>query len=362
MSPAARRPPALALLLPLALLAPACSAWRTGDSPLEVDHIKVPHDKHKAAQVDCIACHDEVWDEQKLGESHLPPEAKCLECHGEIKEKGQCDFCHTNVKKAAHWPAFEGELVMSHKAHIERTKEDCAVCHKQLPNPYWQHSMAPPMATCLSCHQHKQTFDAGKCNDCHSDLSHYPLKPISIYSHAPNYVQRHERDARNDTSQCALCHEQTFCSDCHARTVGLKVEIKHAENVNSDYIHRNDFLGRHSIEARFNSTTCLRCHGSSFCESCHALQNVTPDGTNPRDPHPRGFALPGSAQFHGDAARRDIASCAACHDQGPRSNCVTCHSTSGVAGNKSPHPLGWSDRHPRSDISKNGMCLYCHTS
>ena len=41
-------------LLGLAAL-PACSAWRTGESGLGTDHIRVPHDKLKAAQVDCIA-------------------------------------------------------------------------------------------------------------------------------------------------------------------------------------------------------------------------------------------------------------------------------------------------------------------
>ena len=139
------------------------------------------------------------------------------------------------------------------------------------------------------------------------------------------------------------------------------MEIKHAENVNSDYIHRNDFLGRHSIEAKFNDTTCLRCHGTTFCQSCHTLQNLTRDGMNPRDPHPPGWSFPGASGGtpHGDAARKDITSCASCHDQGPRSNCIECHKVGGIGGN--PHPPGWTDKHPKSEINKNGMCIYCHT-
>jgi hypothetical protein len=30
----------------------------------------------------------------------------------------------------------------------------------------------------------------------------------------------------------------------------------------------------------------------------------------------------------------------------------------GIGGN--PHPAGWTDRHPRSEIAQNGMCGYCH--
>ena len=50
--------------------------------------------------------------------------------------------------------------------------------------------------------------------------------------------------------------------------------------------------------------------------------------------------------------------CAPCHDQGAASVCVTCHRVGGSGG--TPHPPGWSDAHPRADISRNGMCLICH--
>jgi hypothetical protein len=58
------------------------------------------------------------------------------------------------------------------------------------------------------------------------------------------------------------------------------------------------------------------------------------------------------------AARRDISSCAACHDQGPSSNCITCHRVGGTGGN--PHPIGWMQHHDQQEIHRNTMCLYCH--
>jgi hypothetical protein len=62
-----------------------------------------------------------------------------------------------------------------------------------------------------------------------------------------------------------------------------------------------------------------------------------------------------SAEFHGDAARRDIVSCASCHDQGANSNCITCHKVGGTAG-RSPHPRGWNP----TTSKDTKMCKMCH--
>jgi hypothetical protein len=123
-------------------------------------------------------------------------------------------------------------------------------------------------------------------------------------------------------------------------------------------MHRGDFLGRHSVEVAADPASCRRCHGQSFCDSCHQAEGLTAQAKNPRDPHPAGWSIPGSRDFHGPAARRDIASCAACHDQGARSNCVDCHRVGGIGGN--PHPPGFTQRHDRAEIRRTGMCLYCH--
>jgi hypothetical protein len=218
--------------------------------------------------------------------------------------------------------------------------------------------MAPKMASCLQCHEHAARFDEGRCAECHVDLARYPLEPLSTFSHQGDWIRQHGASARADTEACARCHEQTFCADCHAKTVAVKVEIKFPEQVLARFIHRNDFIGRHQVEARAEPATCRRCHGSSFCEGCHQAQNLTPFGTSPRNPHPPGWTFPGSASFHGTEARRDIASCAACHDQGARSICVDCHRVGGVGGD--PHPPGWGQTHGRGEIGRNGMCLVCH--
>lgn len=333
---------------------------------IQRDRIRIPHDRHAAAKVECLACHEAVYDSKQLGDRVVPAEKVCMQCHKD--KQADCGFCHSDVKARtqATQLAAAGKrgkpepqpLRLDHAAHIERVKEDCATCHKELPNPLRVAEQQPKMATCLGCHEHKQQYDAGQCRGCHTDLRAFALKPITDFSHQGNFVREHKRAARSMGSTCADCHDQTFCTDCHAGTVAQKIEVFQPERVDRDFIHRNDFRSRHASEARFDAASCARCHGQSFCSTCHTAQNRTPQAANPRSPHPPGYALPGGAVSHGTEARRDIASCASCHDQGAQSICVDCHRQGGVGGN--PHPSGWSQRHPRSEIAGNNMCLVCH--
>jgi len=347
-----------ALLLSTLPMLASCSVFYSPSPDYSGDQIKAPHDRHKKAQVDCLACHEEVYDEKKLGEAPRTPEAKCLECHGAEKEKGNCGFCHTDVKRAKKHKEAAPELVLSHASHIEKVKEDCTVCHKQLPNPVRSRANVPPMAACLGCHEHEAQYRKGACEVCHQDLARYPIKPVSDYSHQGNYVRTHAQDARASIEACARCHEQSFCTDCHAQTVATRIELEQSERVDRDFIHRNDYVTRHAIEAQADPALCRRCHGSSFCQDCHTAQNLTPVAASPRNPHPAGWSIPGSPNFHGPAARQDIASCASCHDQGAQSICIDCHKVGGPGGN--PHPSSFTRRHPASEIHSNAMCLDCH--
>jgi hypothetical protein len=346
---------ARALLL-FALANASCGLWWRAPAEEKGDQIKIPHATHARAKVDCLVCHESIYDAPTMEGRFLPPEKTCLGCHKKEKETGNCAFCHTNVKRAADYPKRDTHLQLSHAAHIERTKEQCSVCHTALPAPVRTADTVVPMSACLKCHEHKQQFNEGRCGVCHTDLKRYRLQPVSAFSHQGNFVREHGRVARSSGETCATCHEQTHCADCHARTVSTRIEVKLPEHVGADFIHRNDFLGRHAVEAQADSPSCRRCHGTSFCDNCHRVQNLTPFGSNPRNPHPPGWSFPGSAVFHGPAARRDIASCAACHDQGARSVCVDCHRSGGIGGN--PHPPGWN--RSRSEISGNNMCLTCH--
>lgn len=340
--------------VPLAggLLLTACAGFM-GVMVSQRDAIKVPHARHLEAEVECATCHETIFESTTLEEGSFPKEKVCLGCHKD--EKQDCAFCHTKPDKPMALAVRVRDLKMNHAEHIERVKEDCTVCHKTLPNPLRTEGMAPTMESCFTCHNHKEEYEAGKCDGCHKDLTKYKLQPVGDFSHRGDWTENHKLEARSAGATCATCHEQTFCSECHAKTVAAKPEFLMPERVEKNFIHRNDFVSRHMVEARADEASCQRCHGMNFCQSCHAKNNLNPQSDSTLDPHPAGF---GDGLAHGPAARRDIVSCAACHDQGAASNCVNCHKVGGVAGN--PHPPGWTVRHSQQEIGRNAMCQVCH--
>ena len=350
MSPRSR--PWLVAATSLSLV--ACASF-VGVFASRRDAIIIPHARHAQAEVDCGTCHETIFDSTNLETSNLPNEKKCLSCHKEDKQKGNCAKCHTDAEKPQTFPVRVRELKMNHAEHIERVKEDCSACHKTLPEPLRVEAMAPKMEGCLGCHEHREQFDSGNCAVCHKDLTRYPLRPIAAFSHRVDFVKNHRLDARSQGAVCTTCHEQTFCTGCHAKTEAVRIDVRMAERTDLQFIHRNDFFSRHSVEAKADEAMCQRCHGVDFCTSCHARNNLEPGNPNSLDPHPPGF---GQGPAHGAAARRDIVSCAACHDQGAASNCVTCHKVGGVGG--TPHPPTWMLRHRREEIGRNVMCQTCH--
>ena len=332
----------------------ACAGF-VGVFVSQQDTMRAPHARHLEADVDCATCHETIFESTTLEEGSFPKEKVCLGCHKKEKESGNCAFCHTQPDKPLALPVRVRDLKMNHAEHIERVKEDCTACHKTLPNPFRLEGQAPKMEACLSCHVHQEQYDAGKCEVCHKDLNQYRLKPTGDFSHRGDWTKRHALEARTAGATCSTCHEQTFCSECHAKTVATRIDYILPERVDRSFIHRNDFVSRHMVEARADEASCQRCHGLNFCQACHAKNQLNPSSATTLDPHPPGF---GDGMAHGPAARRDIVSCAACHDQGAASNCVTCHRVGGPAGN--PHPPAWMVRHGKEEIGRNAMCQVCH--
>ena len=345
-----------ALLFGGGVLACATAATILGTDPAG-DEILFPHARHQQAKVECITCHENVFDAKTLAGDFLPKEAKCLECHKQKKADGQCNFCHSDVRYAATWPKREPRLKMDHSAHIERVKEDCSQCHSRLSEPRHPATLSDGHAACLKCHDHAQQYSDARCDTCHVDLASYPLVPVSQVSHQGDFLRRHASVARSSQQSCGTCHEQNFCLDCHEKTAMVPVETKLVDRPDRRFIHRQDFLGRHSVESRMDPASCQRCHSTNTCETCHENSRVSA-GLSARDPHPPGWSLPGSGAFHGDAARRNISSCASCHDQGAQSNCVQCHKVGGIGGD--PHPPGFRSRHNLNEARSDGRCVACH--
>ena len=341
-----------------------------------------PHEKH--AGFDCLDCHASIAKATKLGAAQLPGVARCEECHSDVREPADesARKVATAAKSLSARPQEDYQISFNHADHLARIKtkeanDACKTCHKdgQLPELGATRSSSPSMQTCTGCHYHSTEVAQARCTPCHVSLRRHPLKPIEAlagFSHQKNFVKEHGKLVGRSAETCAQCHDQTYCASCHANaTVPFRREIQFPEKVESDFIHRGDYVSRHQIEAAADPSRCRKCHGSFFCDSCHTQQNIsfrnTAAGGTPHDPHPQGWATPGSGDFHGTAARQNIIACAACHDQvGPANICTTCHRSLGPgipgAAGKSPHPPGYASKHGRDEIRKNGMCVACHAN
>ncbi len=343
----------LVVVLAGAALAAACHSPHTG--------ARFPHQLH-LSQLDC-------------GQPNQPECLTCKSCHDSgakefvLPELSTCTQCHreSETKKLATLQAppppsgpTARAIRFSHQLHVgmKEIKGQCVPCHEVQTDLTRTTPSFPPMSACLECHYHQEQFEQPTCLNCHAQADLTRLKPETFIRHDGAFMRQHGKQARMLESTCAQCHAEKECDDCHNATAPLSFAQKHPELLqrDSDSIHPPDFLSRHAMAARSEPARCLTCHTVPSCDSCHVQRGVSGNALNARNPHPPEWVggNPASVNFHGRAARRDLLACAACHDQGPATNCIRCHAVGGHGGN--PHPRGWrSSRTPDAE-----MCRYCH--
>lgn len=337
-------------LLGGALLFAACSfkAGAPASGQQEPAYV-FPHAPHVEGDVACLACHAGV---EKA--TALTADVRHVALPAHPSKEQACQGCHDTdpaFRAPARSSAFR--VRFDHAAHAGRVK-GCTACHQKLPEPGAQAPASPPMAACTACHHHQEEYAQARCTPCHVDLK--GLSPETAFKHEGDWLRLHGDLARSAAETCAQCHDQPYCASCHAtQTAPALPATIFPEEVTRSFIHRGDYVSRHAIDAGANPASCRRCHGSASCEACHAEQGVSAQSANARDPHPSGWL--GS---HGRAARRDVSRCAACHDNGTSSICVSCHQVGGPGGN--PHPKSFTSKHGLSDVDHNSMCKACHTA
>jgi c(7)-type cytochrome triheme protein len=357
----------LPLIVAAAFLAAGCGVKPVQDYATKEPAYVFPHSPHVENDVACTNCHSEI-----AKASRLEAGVRHVKIPDHPSKDDACSGCHeSDPKVTPPRRTAPFRLTFDHAAHLPRVKGDCKACHKALPDKGDAVAKAPPMASCTACHNHQQDFAQARCTPCHVDLKGY--KPEVAFAHKGDWLRVHGQLAHPSAETCAQCHDQTYCAECHAAaTTAARPEVIYPERVDRAFIHRGDFVSRHMIEARASPATCRRCHGSAFCDSCHIQQNVSDSvrlsGGTPR--RPESHNAPGFFAEHGHMARRDITSCAGCHDQGSKAICVTCHNdfsgTPAFGGN--PHPKSFLDKH-KGEIDpvthrptiKNSMCTACHT-
>ena len=353
----------------------------TGDAKGNKAIIKFSHKTH-ADVGDCTTCHDAVQTSKSLKDKVLPNHDVCQNCH-DVNDDKKCTTCH-------YQDEFEplvqkkSELIFDHSFHLKQQKLKCNDCHKGInevdyaedaPNGF------PSMETCYSCHNNKSTA-TNTCSACHTSTA--DLLPQSHKS--ASFIHTHKFAAREINSNCAMCHDNTTCQDCHTST-NVITENNTSKNFFAPYspsqpttgakqqkitrVHGLNYQFTHGIDAMGKITECQSCHQiDTFCANCHQGKNAdySMGGIAPLSHLKPDFMIIGvgtGGGEHAKLARRDIESCAACHDvQGGDPVCIKCHiDPDGIQGtNPKTHPANYmKDVNGDWHNSQSSICFNCHT-
>lgn len=123
--------------------------------------------------------------------------------------------------------------------------------------------------------QHPEDSGIGKlppiCVDCHeASAEHFNWQQ---FNHNAFFAENHRQVAYRNNQVCEMCHQTSFCNDCHATGIELKPSLKNQTETYRRSPHRGDYLSRHRIDGRVDPTSCFRCHGnpkaSETCARCH---------------------------------------------------------------------------------------------
>jgi hypothetical protein len=347
--------------LSLALWVIPVSAWLSGCAGVHgpKDTIVFSHHIHTEQGLGCADCHGDLPTLEAQGAALVPGKPKCAECH-DVESKDSCATCHRNPNAPSTWSLPRGSASFSHASHEDKAT-DCASCHlgaDHWPDRSLKAPTKPGHGECQSCH--KNDIEHGKCSLCHDRLEMGALSKAKHW-HEDGFANRHGYKAQGQESQCASCHDQSYCAQCHSKTTTVRPSLRFPEAVDRQLIHRGDYLTRHALEARVGTSSCLKCHGTQSCQTCHERSGVGAI-VGRQSPHPPGWAAAIGRSGHGIEARRNIARCASCHDQGPRSRCIDCHATAAKGGHTSrnPHPPGWTPPVPEASRASHAMCSICH--
>ncbi|MCZ6636164.1 MAG: hypothetical protein O7G87_22430 [bacterium] len=344
--------------------------------------------------LECTDCHVNAPQSERSGDNLLPKEANCSDCHGdEVKDPDQCQKCHQDV---AHPVAFENpERVIDfpHEFHLARVGLQCEDCHRgMMQTDYAARKHWPAMPDCLTCHQDEAA--PADCETCHPKV-----EVIRPQTHQQNWIHEHRQFSRAGDMPCAMCHQDSWCEDCHAGALLVSLEgpaekMASGAPANRGRVgqivqrqHELNYRFTHPMDAVGKERACATCHDQTFCVDCHRVEGqerrFKPVWHGPLLSDPRPWVLGGVGSGggrHAEWARRDMEQCVACHDvEGDDPSCIQCHvDFDGVRGtDPQTHPrrfashIGEGDFHdnPHSlcyachvdtRISGTGFCGYCH--
>lgn len=211
-----------------------------------------------------------------------------------------CERCHDPSRQIT----MKFGTLIDHGEHARRNRS-CLSCHLWTghPDPTAERPMLM-MERCFSCHGRGPGAKApGTCDVCHPKS--FSLRPES--HGAKTWATGHGKTALAKRQPCEMCHEKSFCDDCHG------VEMPHPVGWAK---------GRppaHAAAGETDRQMCAKCHTAKpdLCSMCHHT------GWEPR----RG---PWVSEHPKLVAKKGASFCLGCH---PPTHCYDCH-----ISRKGPYP------------------------
>jgi len=368
--------------------------------------IKFSHKVHKDA-TDCESCHSAVKTSKSLSDRLMPNHDNCKDCH-DVNDEKSCNTCHfDNVNEPL--VQYKSGIIFNHSSHITQQKIKCETCHKGVYDVEYAEDaphVFPAMETCYSCHNNgiaagsttigdtatngtvaggiatSHIVASNACETCH--ISTADLKPQSHKS--SSFIASHKFAASKFNANCIMCHDNASCQECHTSTTTIT-----QHNTSKDFyqpyspsnsgtgtqlqqitrVHSLDYVYTHGIDAKGKTSECQSCHETeSFCVNCHQGKegDYSIRGIAPYSHRQSNFMVLGVGSGggeHATLAKRDIESCASCHDvQGGDPICISCHTDpDGIQGtNPKTHTANYMRGvHGDWHNSRGSICFNCHT-
>lgn len=352
-----------------------------GQNKTNKDLLKFSHSLH-VEMTECQTCHSAAKNAETLDARMLPTMENCAECH-DVEEEDNCGLCHY---EEVYEPAIQktSGLIFSHKFHLGTGEVKCADCHTgfdKIDYGFEAGKANPAMSKCMTCHSETAVATTA-CEACHVSTS--DLYPES--HRVVDFFRKHKFMAQQDDN-CQMCHSESFCETCHASTTSLAVQntaddfytpyspYKLTDSKNNqqlEMVHGLDYRFTHGIDAKGKESNCVTCHETeTFCVECHNSTggDFAEGGFTPTSHTVNNFIVLGVGSGggeHATLARRDIESCAGCHDvNGADPSCILCHNDpDGIKGtNPKTHAAGFMSSADGGDwhTDFNSVCYNCHT-
>lgn len=212
-----------------------------------------------------------------------------------------CLGCHDLSRKIT----MKYGTVFDHGAHAKRNGS-CLSCHLSTAHPDTQ-AQRPLllMSRCFTCHGRQPGAKAsGACITCHPKS--FSLRPATHATSAWR-TGNHGKAALADRQYCSMCHEQSFCNDCHGLVMPHPADWARGAKGHSAFpkekryvcsqchkerpdlcsmCHHRGFepdkgswVKQHPLMVnKRGASFCLSCHPPTYCSRCHVNGGAMPPG------------------------------------------------------------------------------------